>query len=74
MTTQDFIKLEAEALKAVSKRDPAVIWEAIECGALEHIRFFAETQDYNVSVTDLVRILWVDITYYKKLQEKHQVS
>ena len=74
MTTQDFIKLEAEALKTIGKRDPAVIWEAIECGALEHIRCYAETQDYNVCVSDLVRILWVDITYYKKLHARQQAS
>ena len=74
MTTQDFIKIEAEALSIIQKKDPAVLWDAVECGALEHIRIFAESQNYNVSISDLVHILWIDICFYRKLEENSQLS
>jgi hypothetical protein len=44
MGTQEFIKIEAAAIKVISDRNSQAVWEAVECGALEHMRLYAERE------------------------------
>jgi hypothetical protein len=58
MSPQDFIKLEAEALKIVKKKDEFMIWKAVESGAMEEARLYAERLDYDVTLEEILLVIW----------------
>lgn len=63
MSPQDFIKLEAEALKIVKNKDEMMVWQAVESGAMERARLYAESLDYNVSLDEILLVIWASLCY-----------
>ena len=61
MTQHEFIKLEAKALSIVNNKDCMMVWKAVECGALETLRMYAESRNYDVNLNELVDVLWFSI-------------
>jgi hypothetical protein len=64
MSLEEFIKLEAKALNLVKEKDSTMIWKAVECGAMEKVRMYAESVNYEVTLSDLVGIIWAELCYY----------
>ncbi len=64
MSLQEFIKMESQALRIVENKDRSMVWKAVECGAMEKVRNFAESQNYNVTLNDITSIIWVELCDY----------
>jgi hypothetical protein len=64
MSLHDFIQLEAQALDIVKRKDTAMVWKAVECGAMEKVRLYAESRNYEVKLNDLVTIIWAELCDY----------
>ena len=64
MSLQEFIKLEAEALKVVKTKDNIMLWKAVECGAMEKVRLYAESVNYDVTLNELTGIIWAELSRY----------
>ncbi|MBN1824144.1 MAG: hypothetical protein JW803_07490 [Endomicrobiales bacterium] len=64
MSLQDFIKLEARALSIVGRKDSTMLWKAVECGAMEKVRLYAEGLNYEVTLSELVDIIWCELCSY----------
>jgi hypothetical protein len=73
MTQQEFIKLEARALSIVNNKDCMMVWKAVECGALDTLRDFAEARNYDVSLNELVDVLWFTICSRDKTLEERDI-
>ncbi|OGS17654.1 MAG: hypothetical protein A2219_01025 [Elusimicrobia bacterium RIFOXYA2_FULL_50_26] len=56
MSFQEFIRLEAKAFGILQSIGPQIVWKAIECGAAEKMRLYAESRGYNVTVDQMVKI------------------
>lgn len=69
MSLSEFIKLEAQALVIVSNKDSAMVWKAVECGAMERVRLYAESLNYDVTLSDLTTIIWTELCYYLTPQQ-----
>jgi len=63
MSFNEFIQLEAKAFGVIKNKDPDMIWKAIEYGVAEKMRMYAESHNYEVSLDDLVNILWTELCY-----------
>lgn len=61
MSLQEFIRLEAKALSVLKDKDPDMLWKAIECGVAEKMRIYAETQNYDVNLNDLISVMWTEL-------------
>lgn len=63
MNYKEFIKTEAKALlqSGLSKE---VIFELLENGLAEELRFFAEINHYNITETDLQKL--IILKFYKR--------
>lgn len=61
MSLQEFIKLEAKALNIIKSKDNAMVWKAVECGAMEKVRIYAESLNYNVTLNELTGIIWSEL-------------
>jgi hypothetical protein len=68
MSLQEFINLEAKALDIVKNKDTTMVWKAVECGAMEKVRLYAESQNYEVNLNDLVMIIWTELCDYLNLK------
>lgn len=64
MSLEEFIKLEAKALNFIKEKNNEMVWLAVECGAMEKVRLYAEGVNYNVKLNDLVRIIWTELCFY----------
>ena len=64
MSLSEFIKLEAKALSIIGGKDSTMVWKAVECGAMERVRLYAESQNYDVTLNDLTNIIWTELCYY----------
>jgi hypothetical protein len=64
MSLQEFIRMESQALRIVENKDRSMVWKAVECGAMEKVRSFAESQNYDVSLSDITEIIWVELCDY----------
>ena len=64
MSLEEFIRLEARVLGAVKAKDPDMVWKAIECGAADRLRLYAESRDYNVSLDEMTQIMWAELCYH----------
>lgn len=64
MSLQEFIRMEARALDIVRAKDNAMVWKAVECGAMEKVRLYAESLNYDVVLSDLVTIIWTELCDY----------
>jgi hypothetical protein len=64
MSLQEFIRMEARALDIVREKDNAMVWKAVECGAMEKVRLYAESLNYDVVLSDLVTIIWTELCDY----------
>ena len=64
MSLQEFIKLESKALRIVEHKDSSMVWKAVECGAMEKVRNYAESQNYDVTLNDITSIIWVELCDY----------
>lgn len=64
MSLQDFIRLEALALNIVKDKDNAMVWKAVESGAMEKVRLYAESQNYEVTLNELTGIIWNELCNY----------
>ncbi|MHB9156251.1 MAG: hypothetical protein ACYC5N_11300 [Endomicrobiales bacterium] len=69
MSLQEFIKLEARALNVVKDKDNAMVWKAVECGAMEKVRLYAESMNYEVTLNELTSIIWTELCDYLAVQE-----
>lgn len=69
MSLQEFIKLEAKALSIVQIKDSAMVWKAVECGAMEKVRLYAESQNYDVTLNELTTIIWTELCGYLSAPE-----
>lgn len=69
MSLQEFIKLEARALRVIETKDRAMVWKAVECGAMEKVRLYAESLNYEVALNDLTAIIWGELCNYLALSE-----
>lgn len=69
MSLQEFIKLEARALNVVKDKDNAMVWKAVECGAMEKVRLYAESMNYEVTLNELTSIIWAELCDYLAVQE-----
>lgn len=63
MSLNEFIRLEAEAFDVLRNKDPNMVWKAIECGAAEKIRLYAESKNYEVSLNELLQILLIELCF-----------
>jgi GH43 family beta-xylosidase len=61
MSIQEFIKLEARALDIIRDKDSNMVWRAVECGAMEKVRLYAESHNYDVSLDDVIVIIWSEL-------------
>lgn len=64
MSLEEFIKLEARALNVVKEKDSAMVWKAVECGAMEKVRLYAESLNYDVTLNELTGIIWAELCCY----------
>lgn len=69
MSFQSFILLEAQALDVIKRKDPGMVWKAIECGVPEKMRAYAEDHQYEVTKDDLVEIIWKELCEKLPTQE-----
>ena len=69
MSLQEFIKMEAKALRIIEHKDRAMVWKAVECGAMEKVRLFAESRNYDVAINDLTSIIWGELCNYLVIDE-----
>ncbi len=68
MSLEEFIRLEARVLGAVKAKDPNMVWQAIECGAADRLRLYAESRNYNVSQEEMTQIMWAELCYHAVLK------
>ncbi len=73
MTQREFIRLEAKALSIVNNKDCMMVWKAVECGALEMLRVYAEAKNYDVDLNELVDVLWFSICSDESRQDEKTV-
>ena len=64
MSLQEFIRLEPEALSIVNEKDRTMAWKAVECGAMEKVRLYAESVNYEIGLTDVTDIIWTELCDY----------
>ena len=64
MSLEEFIRLEARALRIIDKKDSSMTWKAVESGAMERVRLFAENHNYEVNLEEITDIIWNEICYY----------
>ena len=64
MSLEEFIKLEAKALSIVKEKDSTMVWMAVECGAMEKVRLFAESVNYDVTLSDVTGIIWSELCFH----------
>ncbi|GEM_PF-3895727 len=64
MSLQEFIRLETEALSIVNEKDRTMAWKAVECGAMEKVRLYAESVNYEIGLTDVTDIIWTELCDY----------
>lgn len=64
MSLQEFIRMESKALKIVENKDRAMVWKAVECGAMEKVRNYAESRNYDVTISDITTIIWIELCDY----------
>ena len=64
VSLSEFITLESKIFGAVKEKDPAMVWQAIECGAADRLRLYAESRNYNVSLDEMVQIMWAELCYH----------
>jgi len=69
MSLQEFIKMESQALRIVENKDSAMVWKAVECGAMEKVRNYAESLNYNVSLNEITSIIWGELCSYLTSEE-----
>ena len=63
MSLREFIKLEADALRIIQGKDASMTFKAVECGAMEKVRLYAESRNYQVSLTEIVDIILNELCY-----------
>jgi hypothetical protein len=63
MSLREFIKLEADALRLIQGKDASMTFKAVECGAMEKVRLYAESRNYQVSLTEIVDIILNELCY-----------
>ena len=63
MSLREFIKLEADALRLIQGKDATMTFKAVECGAMEKVRLYAESRNYQVSLTEIVDIILNELCY-----------
>ncbi len=61
MSLQEFIRLEAVALRIIQGKDASMTWKAVECGAMEKVRLFAENRNYEVSLSEIIEIILLEL-------------
>jgi hypothetical protein len=61
LSLQEFIRLEAKALSIVQIKDHTMVWKAVECGAMEKVRIYAESVNYDVTLNELIGIIWAEL-------------
>ena len=66
MSLKEFIRLEADALKIIQGKDASMTFKAVECGAMEKVRLFAESRNYHVSLTEILDIILNELCFYGK--------
>jgi len=64
MTLQEFIEMEAKALRIIEHKDREMVWKAVECGAMEKVRLYAESRNYDVAINDITSIIWGELCAY----------
>ncbi len=64
MSLQEFIKLEADALRIIQGKDASMTWKAVECGAMEKVRLFAENRNYQVSLSEIIEIILLELCFH----------
>ena len=69
MSLQNFIELEAKALRIIEHKDKSMVWKAVECGAMEKVRLYAESLNYDVALDDLTAIIWGELRNYLETTE-----
>ncbi len=69
MSLQEFIKLEAKALDIIKDKDSTMLWTAVECGAMEKVRMYAESLNYDVSLNEVVDIIWGELCEFLSTTE-----
>ena len=69
MSLQDSIRLETRALEIVTRKDSTMAWKAVECGAMEKVRLYAESVDYDISLQDVTAIIWTELCGYLPSKE-----
>ena len=61
MSLQEFLRMENEACAILAHKDPVMFWRAIECGAVDKARLFAESRDYAVSLDQLLQVMFFEV-------------
>lgn len=69
MSLQDFIRLETRALEIINEKDRTMAWKAVECGAMEKVRLYAESVNYDITLNDVTNIIWVELCGYLPTKE-----
>ena len=64
MSLEEFIKLEGKALSIIKEKDSSMVWKAVECGAMEKVRLYAESLNYDVTLDELTGIIWAELCFY----------
>jgi len=64
MSLSEFITMEAKILGTIKEKDPDMVWQAIECGAADRVRLYAESRNYNVSLDEMVQIMWAELCFH----------
>lgn len=64
MSLQDFIRMETKALEIITEKDSTMAWKAVECGAMEKVRLYAESVNYDITLQDVTTIIWAELCGY----------
>jgi hypothetical protein len=66
MSPQDFIQTEAVLIEHLEHKDKSMVWKAVECGAMDKIKLYAESLNYDVTLEELEYILWLELCLHSK--------
>ena len=64
MSPQEFIRTEADLIELIRQKDESMVWQAVECGALERVKLYAESLNYDVTLEELEYLLWTELCFH----------
>jgi hypothetical protein len=61
MSLHEFLKIEEKARTMLTEKSPCLAWEVVQSGAFDRLRDYAATRNYDLSLDDVVQIVWYEL-------------